>query len=163
MKCKKVEKWLLRSWDGALASEERKTLEEHLESCPLCRQKILEFESIRGLLRGEIIPDPLPDFWERLAPRLEEHEEIPAWAFRPQKGIRLATAALVLFVLVVGSLLFLLPRQAELSEPEILLLRNENPLVETQRLIEEKKIDDKNLRLIFAVAENGSPSRRYLP
>ncbi|GAH49207.1 unnamed protein product, partial [marine sediment metagenome] len=36
MKCKKVERFLLRSFDDLLKKEEKNELKKHLESCALC-------------------------------------------------------------------------------------------------------------------------------
>jgi len=164
MKCKEAEKRLLRSLDERLNPEERGILETHLSECPACRRLDGEYRTLRRfLLQGET-PGPLPRFWERLAPRLEDRTSIWGQAFRIPVLVKAVTYVQAVSVLAAGIALFLPARNAEeLSQSEILLLRDENPLPETQRMIEEKRLDNKNIRLIFASSEETVPVRRYLP
>jgi len=164
MKCKEAEKSLLRSWDERLNPEEGKDLEAHLAGCDACRRAEAEYRTLRPfLLQGET-PGPLPRFWERLAPRLEDKTPIRGPVFGIPGRVKAAALVLAVVVLAAGVSLFLPARNAEeMSQSEILFLRDENPLAETQRLLEEKKLENKNIMLIFASSEESAPVRRYLP
>jgi len=47
-----------------------------------------------------------------------------------------------------------------LSQAEILLLRNENPLTEAATILDQKKPEERNMMLIFAAAEMRPPVGR---
>jgi hypothetical protein len=161
MDCHKSERFLLRSYDAKLGSEEKAQLQDHLEGCPSCRRKDLEYRTILGLLRPGSTPEPLPYFRERLMAKIKEREkEIPGlfglkWAHR---AVAFCLAVFVLFG--VGILLFPPEETPELSQAERLVLRNENPLTETASLLNQKRAEDKNMMLIFASLEDRSGGRR---
>jgi len=50
-----------------------------------------------------------------------------------------------------------------MSQTEVLLLRNLNPLQETRILLEEESVENKNMMLIFSALEERNDIRRYLP
>lgn len=56
MKCENLQLNLSVYLDDILRDEERATLDEHLARCPLCRQKLADFQSLRMDLR--ILPRP---------------------------------------------------------------------------------------------------------
>ncbi|MGB7295003.1 MAG: zf-HC2 domain-containing protein [Candidatus Aminicenantales bacterium] len=155
MDCKNAERFLLRSYDTALEPEEKRLLQGHLEGCPSCRRKDLEYREILGFLRPDSIPEPLPYFRERLLARIKEKDkEIPVlfglkWAHR---AVAFCLAVLLLFG--VGLLLSPPEETRELSRAERLFLQNENPLTETASLLNQKRAEDKNMMLIFASLED---------
>ncbi len=164
MKCKEAEKRLLRSLDERLNPEEREVLERHLSDCPACRRVEGEYKALGRLLQRSDAFGPLPRFWERLSVRLEDRGQAWGQAFGIPSLVKGFSFGLAAVVLAAGIALFLpaLGPQ-ELSQSEVLLLHDENPLIETQRLIEEKKLDNKNFMLIFASSEETVPVRRYRP
>jgi anti-sigma factor RsiW len=164
MRCRKAEKSLLQSFDRALEAQEKNELEEHLRSCTRCQKKEKEYRMILGVLREEEALDLLPHFWERLRAKIQERRKasfLPLW----QKwSLRVIPGTLVLILVLAAAMIFVLPRrQEELSQSEILLLQNENPLLETKNLLEERKLEDKNMMLIFTAMEEKESSRRYFP
>jgi len=70
MRCKKTEKYILRSFDDRLSREEKDGLNTHLMKCPLCQERCREYQSMLQTLRPDDFPEPKPYFWERLQPRL---------------------------------------------------------------------------------------------
>lgn len=161
MDCKKAERFLLRSYDTPLGPEEKGQLQEHLQGCPSCRRKDLEYRMVLGLLRPVSVPEPLPYFRERLLARIKEKEnKMPAlfglrWAHRA-----VAFCLAVLLVFGLGILLFPPDEPQELSQAERLFLQNENPLTETASLLNQKRAEDKNMMLIFASVEDRNGGRR---
>jgi len=49
---------------------------------------------------------------------------------------------------------------SEYTPSEELLLRNTNPLVEARAILDQKRLEDKNMMLIFAANEGGLSKRR---
>lgn len=164
MKCEKVERFLLRSFDELLKEQEKNELKKHLESCPLCQTKREEYQDILDALKEKDFPEPKPYFWERLKPKLEERKKYDPWSLWKQWAIRAIPASMLLVILFSSALiLFIPPQKEELSESEDLLLRNLDPLQETTILLEEEKVEDKNMMLIFTAMEEKNSTGRYLP
>lgn len=154
MKCKKIEKLLLRSLDGRLKSNEEHELEEHIASCSLCQKVKKEYQLIFETLRGEKFPETKPYFWQRLQPRLKEYRKYEPWFLWKRWSIRAIPLSLLIVVVLAGAILLLAPqRQEELSQSEILLLSNSNPLQETQTILEQEGIENKSMMLIFTALE----------
>ena len=164
MKCKKAERLIFRSFDGLLKKEEKNKLKEHLKSCLLCRTKREEYKSILDTLKENHIPEPKPYFWERLRPKLKEKKRYEPLSLWKQWGIRAIPISLLVVVLLAATIVLFLPhKNEELSQSEVLLLRNLNPLQETRTLFEEEKVENKNMMLIFTAMEEKNDIRRYLP
>ncbi len=164
MKCKKVERFLLRSFDGLLKKEEEEELKKHLETCPLCQAKREEYQSILDALKEKDFPEPKPYFWERLQPKLAESKKYDAWSLWKQWALRAIPASLLVAVLFAAATFLLIPaKQEELSQSGDLLLRNLDPLQETTIFLEEEKVEDKNMMLIFTAMEEKNSTGRYLP
>jgi len=164
MKCKNAEKILLRSFDGLINHEEKVKLEEHLKICLLCQTKREEYQSILNALKEKDRPEPKPYFWERLQPKLKERGKYEPWSLWKQWGIRAIPLSLLVVVLLTAAIiLFIPPKKEELSQSEVLLLHNLNPLQETRTLLEEEKVENKNMMLIFTAMEEKNSVRRYLP
>ena len=162
MKCKKVERFISRSFDGLLKKEEKEELEEHLKSCPLCQTKREEYQSLLKALKEKDLPEAKPYFWERLQPKLKERKRYQPWSLWKQWGIRaIPLSMLVVILLATVIVLFLPPEDEKLSQSEAFLLRNLNPLQETNTLLEEEGLENKNMMLIFTAMEENNGARRY--
>ena len=164
MKCKKAERLILLSLDGRLKPEDKINLENHLKNCPFCQMRRKEYISLRETLRSEDFPEPLPNFWERLQPKLKERRKFEPWPLWKQWGMRaIPLSLLIVAFLAVAVLVFMPQQQEELSQSEVLLLRDINPFQETRELLEEEKVENKNMMLIFTSLEEQNDARRYLP
>ncbi|NIM59048.1 MAG: hypothetical protein GTO16_08930 [Candidatus Aminicenantes bacterium] len=164
MRCKKYERFLLRSFDGLLKEEEKTELKKHLESCVYCQTKKTEYQTILSALKEKNFPEPKPYFWERLQPKLAEGKKYDLWSIWKQWALRAIPASMLLVILFTAALmLFIPPQKEELSDSGDLLLRNLDPLQETTILLEEGKIEDKNMMLIFTAMEEKNSTGRYLP
>lgn len=164
MACRQVEKLLLRSFDGLLGEEEERKLDAHFKSCPSCMRMRKEYEIIFGSLRSPDQEEPLPRFWERLEPRLDRKDRFLGWPSWELWSLKAVAISLVVIFLVLGTMLMFLPRpQDELSQTEILLLRNINPIQDARVLFEEERPDRRNMMLIFSAMDENNRVRRYLP
>ncbi len=164
MKCKKYEKLLLRSLDGLLKTEEKEELDNHLRSCSFCQSKKKEYQTILEALKEREFPEPKLYFWERLQPKLKEREKHAPWLLWKQWGMRVVPLALMMIVLLSTALIFsFAQKEDELSQSGILLFHNSNPIEETKPLLEEGKIEEKNMMIIFAAMEEKNGTRRYFP
>jgi len=164
MKCKKIENWLLRSFDDLLKEEEKEKLEEHLNSCASCQAKKREYDTLFGLLKREEGEEPKPYFWERLQAKLKERQKYAVWTVVKQWSIKAIPLTLLFVLLLALALVFISPpKEQELSQSEVLLLRNLNPLQETQILLEAEGLENKNMMIIFSATEEKNDTRRYMP
>ena len=165
MNCKKYEKWILRAFDGRLKNDEKKKLEEHLRSCPLCSATQEEYRAILNTLKAKDFPEPKPYFWERLQPKLEKSKKFEPWMLWKQWGMRTIPVSILLILFLSAALLLISPPQEEveltqaLSQSGILLLENQNPLQDTTALFETAGVEDKNMMLIFTVLEENNGTR----
>ena len=163
MTCKKFEKWILRSLDNRLSQDKQTKLEDHLKSCPDCQERKEEYLTIIGLLKQVKVQETKPYFWERLQVKIKERQSIPFWASAKQWSVRAVPVTLILVLVMTAAIVLFFPTQdAELSQSEALLLRNLNPLEETQLLFNEK-LEDQNMILIFSSLEDKDNIRRPLP
>lgn len=164
MKCKKFEKRLLHSFDIHLKEEEKEKLEEHLNICASCQTKKREYETLLSLLKKEEGEEPKPYFWERLQEKLKEREKYAGWTLVKHWSIKAIPLTLLLALLLTLVIVFIFPsKEQELSQSEVLLLRNLNPLQETQILLEAEGLENKNMMIIFSAMEEKSETRRYMP
>jgi hypothetical protein len=71
MNCKKYEKWISDSLDGALSLQKKKILEDHLAQCPECRA----YQERLGRIQAEAvrlkITKPSPQYWNEFSTSLE--------------------------------------------------------------------------------------------
>ncbi len=168
MNCKKFEKWILRAFDGRLKDGEKKELEEHMHSCPLCSVTQEEYRVIFNTLKAKDFPEPKPYFWERLQSKLEERKNVEPWILWKKWGMRAIPVSFLLIFFMSAAILLFSPPQEEveltqdLSQSGILLLQNQNPLQDTTALLETAGIEDKNMMLIFTVLEENNGTRRDL-
>lgn len=78
MKCEDLQLNLSTYLDDVLTAEERAVVDEHLARCPLCRQKLADFQVLRNSLR--LLPRPAlsNDLLVLLRNRVAQEVEIPA-------------------------------------------------------------------------------------
>lgn len=104
--CEDIRELLSARIDGELSDAESRKLDEHLDACPACRQELAEMERIwRSLdVLSEVkVPAGLAD---RTLARVLSPERHPAATSRRFRwAYPVATAAAILAVLLVGSLL----------------------------------------------------------
>jgi anti-sigma factor RsiW len=163
MNCRTAERWLLSRHDGRLSPDKERKLKAHLRSCPRCLAMENAYMALLADLVREEAPPPQPRFWERLEAKISERERANGWGPVRQFCQRAIPASLALISLALAAVLLLSPRrEVQLSSSESLLLRDENPLVETKTLLETKRVEDKNMMLIFASAEDYVPPQRTL-
>jgi anti-sigma factor RsiW len=163
MNCRTAERWLLRRHDGRLSPDEEQELNGHLRTCRVCSDRESGYQALFSALSRETAPPPRPMFWERLEARIAEKERENGWGLVRLFCRRAIPVSLALSGLVLGAILLFSPaREAQLSAGERLLLRNDNPLVETRTLLDNNKLEDKNMMLIFASAEDYAPPQGNL-
>jgi anti-sigma factor RsiW len=160
MKCKQSERWILRSFDNHLKEEEKERLERHLESCTHCQAKKAEYEMLLRLIREEEPPEPKAYFWERLRAKILEKRKTPRLLAIKRWSLRAVPFSLLVVLLLALTIIFFAPsHDQELSQSETLLLRNLNPLQETQLLLEER-LENQNMMIIFSSLEEKETTRR---
>lgn len=161
MTCRQREKLMVRALDGVLAASDRDELEAHLERCPRCRRAMEEYRGLFQALAPSVAPRPRAYSWERLRARIEEREEA---ALRPEFrtwALKIIPAAVALALLIGGASFLFSPSSSSSYTPsEEVLLRNTNPLVEARAILEQNRLEDKNMMLIFASNEGGLSERR---
>jgi len=163
MKCKKAERLMLKSLDHSLKPDENESLQEHLKQCSLCRQKQEEYKNILSLLGEQEFPEPKPYFWTRLKPKLKRDRSYESWLVWKKWGLRAIPVSLLVLILF-GSLItvFIPSEQTELSRAEV-LLQNQNPFVDSLPLLEEGRVENENIHLIFTSINGENGTRRYFP
>ncbi|MBU4199726.1 MAG: hypothetical protein KJ727_07625 [Acidobacteria bacterium] len=168
MKCKHAEKLILRSFDFRLSKVDQECLDRHQDSCGDCRRIKDEYDVILGTLHSTRFPEPKPYFTERFRARLKD---TPAFdPFAAGKAWILKTASVIAFSAVVLSagMIFLSPdpavlSQENMSDSEILLLKNLNPFQETRTVFEAGSVENKNMMLIFSALGDKNGLRKYFP
>ncbi len=160
MNCPKAERLMLRRHDGRLSPSQGAELDLHLRSCTACRDRGNEYAFLFQALRTGDIPAPRENFCRRVEARISERERENGWAQVRRWCRRAVPAALALTAIILAGILAFSPaHQDEYSPSEALLLQDDNPLSETRTLIEENRVENKNMMLIFASAEDYGLSR----
>ncbi len=166
MKCKQSEKYLLRSLENRLNLSKAIQLKEHLDGCPPCRRRQSEYQIIRSALKVERFPETKPYFWERLQPKLKEKRKIEPWFVGKQFGLRAIPLSVLVVVLFTAIVFLFVPSQneeLELSQTDVFLLENLNPLEETLTLLSEEGDGNKHIMLIFSSLDETNNIGRYFP
>jgi hypothetical protein len=73
-------------------------------------------------------------------------------AFWLRWSLRAIQASLALIAGFLGAMMFFQPAEAELSQPEALLLRDDNPIVETRTILDETP-GNREIAILFAADE----------
>ena len=160
MRCRQAERWLTRSADRPLDPSRREALDRHQAACASCRAFAARLALVRTTLAAAPAVEPLPYFIERLRARIEERTKASPSALWLRWSVRAVPVSLLLIGFFVGAIAFMSPAvEEDMSPPEALLLRNANPLSETNALLDEKA-ENKSLMVIFAANEIGSARRQ---
>jgi len=163
MRCKKAERLMSRSLDQALKPDEQESLLEHLKKCSLCQKRYEEYKNISEMLGGQDFPEPKPYFWTRLKPRLKKDWSYESWAAWKKWGLRAIPISLLVLLIFASLMQFFVPTESkELSRAEI-LLQNQNPFVDSLPLLEEGRVENENIHLIFTAINGENGTRRYFP
>jgi len=165
MNCHKAERLLLKSFDGLLDKDQSEILNQHFKSCPECSHMREQYRTMLGTLKmSSRGPDPMPYFWERLQPKLRDKKMFNPWALWKQWGLRAVPVAVFIAIILAGALTFVdLGQPDELSSSEAFLLQDQNPLPDTSSILDEERVEDKNMMLIFASLEDLQSMRRKIP
>jgi anti-sigma factor RsiW len=160
MRCRKAEKWLLRSVDGRLDTARGRELATHLASCPACARAAAEYREMFGLLRNRVSEEPLPRFWERLRPGLAEEKKSFPLVIWERWCLRAIPAFVGLAVAFgAGLVLFAPPVRPQLTRSE-LLFRDQNPVIEAGTLFAEGRGESRPMELLFAATDERELPRR---
>lgn len=164
MNCRQAERRLLRSFDGRITVKERKELEEHLRYCSRCSRLEKEYKALFSWIKLDQIPDPLPNFWERLEKKIASlGRPEPEVIWQPIL-VRAATAALIGLIILTGLMIFFqVSKSVAFSQTEALIFQEENPFPEVQQILNEAQPEQRNLRLMFSSLEAQQLPRRNLP
>jgi hypothetical protein len=147
-----------------LNEAETQELEKHIDSCLSCQKNRAEYLYIFGALERTEFPEPKPYFWERLRTRLKEQKHFEPWQSWKQWGLRAIPVSLLLVLFLASAILILGPQPSEeLSPSGALLFEDTSPLQDTESILEQERVEDKNMLLIFASLEEQPGSRRPLP
>jgi len=93
--------------------------------------------------------------------KLKESQRIVPALFWQKWAARAAGAFFIAALFFGARLIFFQQRESrELSQAEILLLHNENPLTEAATILDQIKPEERSMMLIFAAADMRAPVRR---
>lgn len=164
MKCKRAEIFMSRAMDGLLTGNEEEALQRHLKECAACQKKKEEYSVMMDTLRDQDFPEVKPYFWERLQSRLKEQQKYDTWSLWKRWSLRaVPLSIIVVVILALGLLLFLPQPTVELSQTEVLLLRDRLPFPESLTFLEEEGTENKSMQIIFTAMEEKQDTRRYIP
>jgi len=153
MTCRKAERWLLASFDRDLPGPAREALARHLALCSECRKRSEIYGVLRSRLAGHQPPDPLPRFWERLEARIAAGRPADARAAWLRLWVRAIPVSLSLIAGFLVATLFFFPTGTELTQSEALLFSDDNPIEEIRPIIDEGRMEDRHLMVLFAADE----------
>ncbi len=107
MRCKKAKILASTAIDGELSEREKRLLEQHLASCPTCREEHASFVTLRETMALWEDEEPSPWLAENFAHKLEKFmaEEKHPVIRKSRWALGAATAGLVTALLVIGFLL----------------------------------------------------------
>jgi len=161
MNCRKAERLMVRTRDFVLTATEKDSLDSHLRRCPRCRRARQEYQDLFGALLP-LEPSQARSYsWERLKARIEEREAASRKPLYEKWALKAIPAAVALALLIgSASLLFQSPQPAPYSATEELLFPNDNAQSEAQTILEQQKLEDQGMMLIFASKEFGVSERR---
>jgi anti-sigma factor RsiW len=99
MNCERMETQWIAYLDGRATPRERREAEQHLATCPACRQRLEEYRGVWNMLDEVPAPDPSPWFDAHLRRRVAAEPAPSGWrrlaGWLPQPRLALATLALV--------------------------------------------------------------------
>jgi len=155
MNCRKAEKLISKQLDNRLEARESAWLENHLQNCPACARLASDYQQLKNMTAElKVEAEPQPYFTERLLARLSSEPKPSIWAAVERLYARAIPVFLIMVTLLVGVLFLMQPAERQLSQSEMLLFQNQNPLKEMQALFEEERPENRQLKLLFAGLEN---------
>lgn len=72
MRCRKIARLLDSFLDGELPEEKRQEVIDHLEGCPVCRQRLEALQNVETLSRQLTQAEPDEAYWRTFLPRLQD-------------------------------------------------------------------------------------------
>jgi predicted anti-sigma-YlaC factor YlaD len=146
--------------DDRLPESRKGALAGHVAACPGCRAFGRDAGVLLGLLKDGREAEPLPYFRERLWAKIAERQKTESWAVWMRWSLRAIPVALALIAIFIGALVFIgPPLDEDMSSPAALLIKNANPLSETNALFNEDKLEAKSMLIMFAGNEFASTRR----
>ena len=101
--CKKVRKKLIAFLNHQLEEEKSKQVEQHLDSCPLCKKEAEELRLTWNLLDRYKIDEDFPDLLNGILERIEkEGEQVPLFQLFIERVTRIPAPALCLIIFLIG-------------------------------------------------------------
>lgn len=98
MDCKQMEALLGKYRDGLLDIDQQDAVQEHLQACPDCQQKLLVLKDCQSLFEGDEVPVTFSSGWRQAITR---EEDTPVK--QSPRILRLVALAAALFLLVGGT------------------------------------------------------------
>ncbi len=93
--CRRVRDLLQDFMDGRLAGRQCRRVEEHLDTCALCRRELGELQALVTAVRGLRSPVPRPDCWPGLVAGWADQRVAPSRRLSRWHLIPVAAALLV--------------------------------------------------------------------
>jgi len=134
--CRKVRKKLPAFLNYQLEVKKAKEVEQHLDTCPLCRKEAEELRLTWNLLDRHKIDVDFPDLLNGVLKRIEkEGEKVPLFQLFIEKVTRIPAPALCLIIFLIG-----IPPGTFLGKNLYLTLRSSYPHYqkEAQRVYSEE-------------------------
>ncbi len=119
MNCKQAQNKFIDLYFNNLNQQEKNLLLQHLDSCPSCRQKYSKLQKILDLqfnITQNSEPDPL--LWLKIKNKISKNELSPASSAVLSKVYKLAIAAVISLLLLLGSWLISYNKINNLNLPE---------------------------------------------
>mgnify|MGYP001042940097 CR=1 FL=1 len=162
MNCQKAERLISKLVDGRLGSRDSARLEGHLRVCPSCAQLLSDYQKMKNFLSDLKITgvEPLPYFEERLKARLQTEARPSLWVALERWYAAAVPVFMVILLILAGVLFLAQPAEVQMSQSELLLFQNQNPLKDTQAFFEEEKPETRQLKLLFAGLDSQEIIRR---
>jgi hypothetical protein len=107
MKCKHVQQKMLDYTEHVLHDRAHEQVEHHLQSCQVCAQELEALQETLDMLAATPIQEPSESFWNDFTTdvmrkiRKADPPE-PGWYFFPSWQIRMASACIIVLILIAG-------------------------------------------------------------
>jgi len=110
MKCKRIQQQLLDYSEELLEQKDRACIEEHLQTCPECRQELYDIKKTIYLLQSVPLEEPPETFWSdftaNVMRKINKMNTIPTTSravfFFP--NFKMAAVAAAVLVVILGSI-----------------------------------------------------------
>jgi len=110
MKCHTARRYFDDYLADRIGDQEKKTILEHLQECPRCREELDADRKLMETLRQEPVPDPGENYWHRLERTVfsKTIERLPPETAAPDSGQEKAVMRIYLLPLAAAFLLLML-------------------------------------------------------